>query len=188
MVPESSATSPQSSVMSSTGSLCSIKSDTKSPFWLGTVFDASAYFGDVCAPVADAPGRTNLRSATRGDLLIPRSRTKLGERSFRVSAPTVWNSHPCPLKHSATSREHFRKDLKTYLFRRAYAASSENYLRENLFTYLLLRTSTPGITNICLHTKCHMDDETPVRCQENLEGNFKAMKKLKIFLGLFWVG
>ena len=35
-----------------------------------------AYFGDVCAPVTDAPGRTNLRSATRGDLLIPRTRTK----------------------------------------------------------------------------------------------------------------
>ena len=86
-----------------------------------------AYFGDVCAPVADAPGRTNLRSATRGDLLIPRSRTKLGQRSFRVSAPTVWNSLPCPLKHSATSRDHFRKELKTYLFRRAYAPASENY-------------------------------------------------------------
>ena len=85
-----------------------------------------AYFGDICAPMADAPGRTNLRSATRGDLLIPRSRTKLGERSFRISAPTVWNSLPHPIKHS-TSREHFRKELKTYLFRKAYAAAPENY-------------------------------------------------------------
>ena len=33
-----------------------------------------AYFGDVCAPVTAAPGRTNLRSATRGDLVIPRTR------------------------------------------------------------------------------------------------------------------
>ena len=32
-----------------------------------------AYFGDVCALVADAPGRSNLRSATRGDRLIPRT-------------------------------------------------------------------------------------------------------------------
>ena len=35
-----------------------------------------AYFGDVCAPVTAAPGRTNLRSATRGDLLIPRTQTE----------------------------------------------------------------------------------------------------------------
>ena len=86
-----------------------------------------AYFGDVCVPVTAAPGRTNLRSATRGDLLIPRTRTKLGERSFRISAPTVWNSLPYLLKHSATGREHFRKELKTYLFRKAYAPASENY-------------------------------------------------------------
>ena len=122
------------------GSLYSIESATKSPYWLGTVFTAyrhtgsglysrhrPAYFGDVCAPVSDAPGRTNLRSATRGDLLIPRTRTKLGERSFRIAAPTVWNSLPYSLKHSTTSREHFRKELKTYLFRKAYAPASENY-------------------------------------------------------------
>ena len=66
-----------------------------------------AYFGDVCAPVTAAPGRANLRSATRGDLVIPQTRTKLGERSFRVSAPTVWNSLPDSLRHSATSRKHF---------------------------------------------------------------------------------
>ena len=76
-----------------------------------------AYFGDVCAPVTDAPRRTNLRSATRGDLLIPQTQTKLGERSFRIAAPTVWNSLPYSLKH-ATSREHFRKELKTYMFRK----------------------------------------------------------------------
>ena len=86
-----------------------------------------AYFGDVCAPVTAAPGRTNLRSATRGDLLIPRTRTKLGERSFRISAPTVWNWLPDSLKPFSTSREHFRKELKTYLFMKAYAPTSENY-------------------------------------------------------------
>ena len=86
-----------------------------------------AYFGDVYAPVTAAPGRTNMHSATRGDLAIPRTRTKLGERSFRISAPTVWNSLPDSLKHFATSREHFQKELKTYLFRKAYAPPSENY-------------------------------------------------------------
>ena len=52
--------------------------------WPVTVFTFGiflTYFDDVSdpvsSPVADAPGRTNLRSATRGDLLIPRSQTKL---------------------------------------------------------------------------------------------------------------
>ena len=118
MVRASSATSPLSSVMSSTGSLYSTESATKSPYWLGTVFTCGigpAYFGDVCVPVTAAPGRTNLLSATRGDLVIPRTQTKLGERSFRISAPTAWNSLPDSLKHFATSREHFRKELETYL-------------------------------------------------------------------------
>ena len=33
----------------------------------------SVYFCNICDPVADALGRTNLRSAKRGDLLIPRT-------------------------------------------------------------------------------------------------------------------
>ena len=73
------------------------------------------------------------------DPLMPRTRTKLGERSFRISAPTVWNSLPYSLKHSATSREHFRKELKTYLFRKAYSPASENYWRVNLLTYILMK-------------------------------------------------
>ena len=71
-----------------------------------------AYFGDVCTPVTAAPGQTNLSSATRGDLLIPRTRTKLVEPSFHISAPTVWNSLPFSLKHSVSSHEHFRKELE----------------------------------------------------------------------------
>ena len=69
---KSTAESPQSSVMSSTGSLYSFESesDTKSPYWLRTVFTASAQliFHDICAPVTDAPGRTNLRSSKSFDL------------------------------------------------------------------------------------------------------------------------
>ena len=43
LVRVSSATSPLSSVMSSTGSLYNTESATKSPYWLGTVFTASAW-------------------------------------------------------------------------------------------------------------------------------------------------
>ena len=73
-----------------TGSLYNI--DSISPYWLG-----SGMLGigrpipcDVC-PETASPW-TNLRSATRGDLVIPRTRPKLGKRSFRISAPTVWTA------------------------------------------------------------------------------------------------
>ena len=41
-------------------------------------------------------------------------------KSFRVSAPTVWNSLPDSLKSEDTSREQFKRLLKTVMFERAY--------------------------------------------------------------------
>ena len=105
-----------------------------------------AYFGDVCVPVTAVPGWTNQRSATRGDLVIPGTQAKLGERSFRISAPTVWNSLPDSLKHFDTSREHFRKELKTYLFKKAYAPASENYLCPG---QMMASNGRTYLTNIC---------------------------------------
>ena len=78
------------------------------------------YFGDVCVPLADIPGRANLRSAERGDLRVPSTTTAIGKRSFRVAAPTVWNSLPSHLRVKTLSRQQFRAGLKTYLFKAAY--------------------------------------------------------------------
>ena len=52
------------------------------------------YFNDVCTPLADIHGCFSLRAADRGDLLVPSTKTKIGSRSFRIAAPTVWNSLP----------------------------------------------------------------------------------------------
>jgi hypothetical protein len=66
-------------------------------------------------------GRRSLRSATRGDFLVPFSRTAtMQQRSFSVVGPTVWNDLPlflCMLPcNSSTS---FHRLLKTFLFDRA---------------------------------------------------------------------
>ena len=59
-----------------------------------------AYFKDVCVPVSDIAARSSLRSAERGDLFVPRTRTmKLSRRSFTVAAPVVWNSLPAHDHH-----------------------------------------------------------------------------------------
>jgi hypothetical protein len=38
------------------------------------------------------PGHANLRAADSGDFLVPSTKTKIGSQSFRIAAPTVWNS------------------------------------------------------------------------------------------------
>ena len=53
----------------------------------------------MCQPVAENPGRRHLRSAARGDLAVPVTRTvRYGPRNFAVAGPSTWNSLPVPLR------------------------------------------------------------------------------------------
>src|SRR5688572_22966692 len=55
-------------------------------------------------------------------LVIPKSRTVLGERAFSVAGPALWNSLPVSVDsvRCAQSLVSFRSRLKTYLFQIAY--------------------------------------------------------------------
>ena len=68
---------------------------------------------------AYTPNRS-LRSA--GKNLLSTRKTKLktfGDRSFEKYGPTIWNSLPEPLTlRSMTSVDSFKKNLKTFLFRK----------------------------------------------------------------------
>jgi hypothetical protein len=79
-----------------------------------------AYFNDVCIPLSDISGRAGLRAAERGDLFVPSTKTMTGRRSFRVAAPTIWNSLPQHLHDKTLSRQQFKNGLKTHLFKAAY--------------------------------------------------------------------
>ena len=81
---------------------------------------APSYLSTMCQPVADNTGRHHLRSAARGDLAVPATRTlRYGPRSFAVAGPSTWNSLPAPIR-SCHLISAFRRDLKTELFARAY--------------------------------------------------------------------
>jgi len=72
-------------------------------------------------PFATNTSRRYLRSATHGDLLVPRTKTvTYGPRSFAVSGLTIWNTLPTTLRVSATTLEQFQSGLKPILFRLAY--------------------------------------------------------------------
>ena len=60
-----------------------------------------------------------LRSAARGDLVVPRTRLQLGNQEFRVAGLVAWNSLPLDIR-SAPTLLTFKNMLKTHLFSRSY--------------------------------------------------------------------
>ena len=76
---------------------------------------APPYLSDFCKPVAGFAGRQHLRSADNLTLLVPRTRSVFGSRSFAVAGPIVWNSLPVDLRSPALSVDTFSKKLKTNL-------------------------------------------------------------------------
>ena len=82
---------------------------------------APTYLAELCSPVSQSANRGHLRSAARGDLAVPRSRTtRCDQRCFAVSGPTLWNSLPLSVRDPSLTLTQFCARLKTVLFCRAY--------------------------------------------------------------------
>ena len=75
---------------------------------------APEYLTELCRPVSSSSGRQSLRSASRGELIVPRFRS--GYRAFAVSGPHVWNSLPTEIRQSCNNLLQFKSKLKTLLF------------------------------------------------------------------------
>ena len=74
---------------------------------------------DLIRPVADLPSPASLRTAHSGDLYVPRTCRRFGDRAFAVAAPRVWNSLPTDIKVHRSTTTCFKRRLKTALFNRA---------------------------------------------------------------------
>jgi hypothetical protein len=62
----------------------------------------------------------SLRSDDQKLLVVPRSRTvTYGDRNFRNAAPKLWNNLSLHIR-SLTDTDHFKRELKTVLFKQAY--------------------------------------------------------------------
>ena len=55
---------------------------------------ACAYLADYCTSTSLVPGRSALRSAAHGDIVVPSHRTDWGLRYFVVAGPSSWNALP----------------------------------------------------------------------------------------------
>ena len=75
------------------------------------------YLADLCVPAHFVRGRQQLRSTASGTLLVPRTRTSTGQRSFAVNGPRTWNSLPDELRTPDMTLYSFNHHLKAHLFR-----------------------------------------------------------------------
>jgi len=73
---------------------------------------APPYLTEYCTSTSSAAGRRHLRSVYTRQLIILRTRTSYGNRSFAV----MWNSLPHDLRSTDLSLATFRNRLKTFLF------------------------------------------------------------------------
>jgi len=82
---------------------------------------APQYLGNCVSMSSSSGNRYRLRSSDTADYVLPRIRTRFGERGFQYSGPAVWNSLPADLNDiTLTDTNTFKKRLKTVLFDRAY--------------------------------------------------------------------
>ena len=78
---------------------------------------APEYLMELCRPFSSAAGRQSLRSASKGDFIIPRFRLRtFGFRAFAISGPQLWNSLPLDVRQSRHTLMQFKMKLKTFLF------------------------------------------------------------------------
>jgi len=76
---------------------------------------APTYLQDRCRLASEVSSGRRLRSANVRVFVVPRTRTKLGDRCFAAAGPRLWNSLPGPLRQSE-SLATFKRHLKTFLF------------------------------------------------------------------------
>jgi len=79
---------------------------------------APRYLNEMCIPVATVPNLSAIRSAARGDLVVPRTRLQLGTRAFCVAGLVAWNSLSLDIR-SAPTLSTF-KTCSRHLFSRSY--------------------------------------------------------------------
>jgi len=67
-------------------------------------------------PAHSVHSRQQLRSTASGTLLVPRTRTATGQRSFAVNGPRTWNIMPAKLRTPNMTLCYFKRHLKAHPF------------------------------------------------------------------------
>ena len=80
------------------------------------------YLQELCKPISSAAGRRSLRSADRGDLIVPLvngkpfKKERTGRRAFAYVGPTLWNKLSLDVRREIYNPDNFKRKLKTFFF------------------------------------------------------------------------
>ena len=77
--------------------------------------EAPGYLQELCMPVNTNTRRSTVRSVSDGQLIVPRTKTKPGERAFSVAGPRTWNSVPVTVRQFS-SLSSCKRHLKAHLY------------------------------------------------------------------------
>jgi len=78
-----------------------------------------AYLKNTVQLAVARQSRSDLRSSSTSAYLLPRLKTKFGERAFSHAGPSAWNALPTHIRDVPNS-DSFRKLLKTRFFSLAF--------------------------------------------------------------------
>jgi len=89
-------------------------------------FYSYLFYSYLCCPVSVLAKRLALRSAARGEFLVPRARLAIMQRrAFSVVGPSAWNDLPFELRSLLMAHpSKFYISLKSFLFVRDWAGSA----------------------------------------------------------------
>jgi len=76
---------------------------------------APPYLSDDCELVTDV-GRRHPRSSDVYTCVVPRTQSQIGDSSFSVTGPRLWNNLLTEFRRRGTKFEHYRRLFKPFLF------------------------------------------------------------------------
>ena len=94
--------------------------------WHCVLGRAPVYLRELFTLTSACSGRRSLRSASRGDFMVPHARSATRQRrAFSIVGPSLWNGLPSDLRSLPRDLSgSFYKLLKTFLFDRAWFGST----------------------------------------------------------------
>ena len=82
---------------------------------------APVYIAEMCIRRSFDSEHYQLRSAVRGELVVPLAKkVTLGRRIFRYAGTTLWNALPQDNRDVSHSHSLFQDKIKTFLYREVY--------------------------------------------------------------------
>ena len=72
------------------------------------------YISDLLTSVSDVPARSAVPASSSGNLVVLRTRRRIGDRAFSVAEPRAWNTLTTQLK-LLRSTTNFRRQLKIFV-------------------------------------------------------------------------